>query len=375
MSKNIIADGWHKLTNADWLCHIATHNFYGLLFKELLGSFVPHEIFCTSNHERMDELVEQVLSDGGSYGAGLAYNRLMVGVLEKLNPALIKPLSQLNKNNPIAPVDKEQQAVYDLGIGLASCVLMTGTGLAASYLRNYVMSRLYKTQSFVDLTGLNGQCLPKETPQQHQKRLKQENNQLLKAGQFLGGALLASTSIATVTYQAVKKQWALPQWVKHPIPALGMNQKTSLLEQLRFKNGDFLNLPDLGILAFSAVPIYIGLIASARDAVEAKEDWLRFGFYTIAMIVAPRLVESKIEQCLTQQSFTPVQQKTIPFLAQVATGVGVYSLPPILSNLALRERRAKQAGLLRSSFYGLPSQSNSTPQRGYGSVSQRGLAV
>jgi hypothetical protein len=354
-----------------WLAPIAKISAQRFLWQEFWGCGVPHVLLGMNLNERIDQFYQQAAQEIGSYIATLQFSK---GV-EKIYDAHLKTIQY----NP----EEHQKALAwkGLGVALAALPLLAATDYSAMYLRNYLTSKTFKTNNFVDLVGLGDQDKDgtqknkaPETEAHKKERFGFERNQLKTIGTAVGLSLILAGAGSGWAYHQMKKGADLPAFLTHsfqvpfseslakvhhhlkqgrlaPLAILFPDkaEKTSLQSLLSFKNqetgaitGKMDDISDLQVFSTFGSFGFGGYIISARGPVEQFEGLVKFIWYGFANMILPNILKKSIEPTLDKKFGKHSDEKTVySFLATVATGAFLYAMPPTLGCLFTRKKRAE----------------------------------
>ncbi|MCE2930705.1 MAG: hypothetical protein LW809_04895 [Vampirovibrionales bacterium] len=352
-----------------WLAPIAKSSGQRFFWQEFLGSGVPHVLLGMNLNERIDQFYQQAAQEVGSYMATFQFSK---GV-EKIYDAHLNTLKHGTAEQ------KNALAWKGLGVALATLPVLAATDYSAMYLRNYLTSKTFKTHNFVDLVGLGDDDTDHkkknatETDVHKKERYAFERTQLETIGKAVGLSLAIGGVTSGWAYHQMKKGADLPAFLtkQFKVPfteslAKVHNQlkkgrlkhlailfpekggKTSLQDLLSFKNretgeitGDMGDISDLQVFSSFGTFGYSGLILSARDPVERFEAIVKFAWYGFANMVIPNIVQKSIEPTLDKKFGKHSDKKAVySFLATVATGAGLYAMPPTVACLFTRKDRS-----------------------------------
>ena len=294
------------------LTFVRNNPFYGSLFREVVGSNVPHTVVVGSVDEGIDEAVQQFSGTLFCYG-GAGLTHVVWNAAEKA----------LNLTG------------HSIGRTLGKTIALYGAGcagiLAMPFLRNGITLHRTKTERFVDFSGVNNGL----GPTLDEASLKAKKQALAKSFfKTLGiGAGLVATSFALT--QLVLRKAAFPAMLE------------KALKPLLIPNGQIQRVGD-AFAVTTGIAAYAGVILGARDKVERQEWMIKASAFPISVILAPTMAKIGFEKLAAGSAMRWAGGvKNAAELLKLGMSTMIYGMIPTVVALFTRKHRARKAGLLR----------------------------
>ena len=301
-----------------------------IMFREIAGNNIPHALFVRNRDEMIDQSLTQFGNTAAFFGTGYALDKGIDAVAKRVYKA---------------GLTASQTSWLHLGKSMGILGLIASFMIASPFLRNFITAKRLGTTDFTQIVGER-----KRTGDAASKAKAQaEGMHYLK----IFGAVLAAGAAFTVASLGLA----------HVAIRRGANfgkLAGGALKYLGLENGKFNNLNDIPAFVFWAVPTYAGFITASRDGFEGKEIALRFGAFTSAFFILPKVVEKSLQWAFKGKPVLNIPPNNMAYLGKFISSIIFCSAIPALVNIYLTRKRVQAADLALVNKTGLQTGDTTT---------------